>query len=382
MPTFRELPVDVLAFLLKNNRLKKSALKGSIDDPIDEHGTTVLHESVFYEDLGLVTALLKAKANPNIRDGSGRTPLFLAHGKHPGDMIRALVNHGANIDYTCNGMTFLDYFLRLENDTQSPATQYKLSIWEIENFKFTEKLNELTCSYDDQRIGDVQGGFSAIAEAIYLKESRSLKTNADGSFKVDAKKLKKHAAYTAQLCDLSDLFWQKLLEYGKRVHSCYQESLKPKVPSQYEKDVVRMLSERELRETTLFNLNLAGIVLNNDHTADSKGRAEHEQLAVNYVLSRTADTLYNSACILQPPNPMHENAITQGLSKAARTMASGLASAANNVVPSAGKEESKRGQAKATPPLILSKMAKAKSADKVEVVRGQKLISRERSRSF
>lgn len=379
MPTFRELPRDVLVFLLKNKRLEKVSLNDSIDSPIDEHGTTVLHSSVFWEDLGLVTALLKAKANPNIRDGAGRTPLFRVHGKHPGDMLRVLVSHGANIDYTCNGKTFLDYLLLLEGE-QSKATLHKISIWEIEHFEFTEKLKGLTISHLEQRISDIQGSFSAIAEAIFLKESSSLKASVDGSFKVDAKRLKKYADYTALRCDLSDLFWQKLLEYGKRVHECYLESLEPKEPNEFEKALALTLLEQHFTDAMHFNLRLAS-VLANEHSEDSKQKEEQMKLIQEFALSRTADTLYDIGDILEPSNPARQSAFTQYLS----SMAKELASAANNVMSSGSKEESKaKGQAEASPPLILSRKGKSRAIDKTEgLVQRQRLVQRkERAKSF
>jgi len=57
-----------------------------------------LHAAARSGDVAAVERLLAAKADPNARDGYGRTPLHVATYARKGDAIRALVKGGARLD--------------------------------------------------------------------------------------------------------------------------------------------------------------------------------------------------------------------------------------------------------------------------------------------
>lgn len=69
--------------------------QGTVDTP-DEKGLTGLMWAAGYGQLGSARQLLKAGANKNYRGLSGDTPLHLAaaYGHH--DLVKLLLNHGAD----------------------------------------------------------------------------------------------------------------------------------------------------------------------------------------------------------------------------------------------------------------------------------------------
>jgi ankyrin repeat protein len=81
---------DNLKILLRSEVLE-------IDDP-DLHGTTAVHESVFYGHSNCVRELLEHGANPDIPDKLSRVALHTAARKGYSDSVRALVQHSQNIN--------------------------------------------------------------------------------------------------------------------------------------------------------------------------------------------------------------------------------------------------------------------------------------------
>ena len=71
-----------------------------VDDP-DILGMTALHRAVFMPGTyGIVKVLLKHKANVNLQDRFGASPLLMAIGKDAIDVIPALLDAGGNLDVT------------------------------------------------------------------------------------------------------------------------------------------------------------------------------------------------------------------------------------------------------------------------------------------
>jgi len=93
--------VDITRFLLIRNR--------GILNATDSRGYTALAKAVAYNNLEVVKFLLQLKANPNIANRHGRTPLFKAVSKDI-KIFRELLNpiHSANVNHRDeNGNTIL-----------------------------------------------------------------------------------------------------------------------------------------------------------------------------------------------------------------------------------------------------------------------------------
>jgi len=70
-----------------------------------ENGMSPLHHAVIQEDLQMIEALLKAKANISIKkrgEGTGKEPLHVAAIRGDQIVIEALLNAGAGIDRRCS----------------------------------------------------------------------------------------------------------------------------------------------------------------------------------------------------------------------------------------------------------------------------------------
>jgi ankyrin repeat protein len=65
-------------------------------DPVDESGSTPLLVAASHDDLRLVTQLLKAGANPNVRNTLDTTPLLEAAFHSNSEIIKALLDAGAD----------------------------------------------------------------------------------------------------------------------------------------------------------------------------------------------------------------------------------------------------------------------------------------------
>jgi len=78
-------------------------------------GSTALHDAVKHRQMDVVSTLLEHKANPNVRDVRGRTPLHSAilNGKNYSSIVQLLVTYGANIN-SCDGSTNTPSHLVLE----------------------------------------------------------------------------------------------------------------------------------------------------------------------------------------------------------------------------------------------------------------------------
>ena len=61
-------------------------------DAVNEFGATAMHEAVDGNHVDVVQALVERRANPNIQDGRGNTPLMLAARSGHAEVIRALMD--------------------------------------------------------------------------------------------------------------------------------------------------------------------------------------------------------------------------------------------------------------------------------------------------
>ena len=86
----------------------------------DAKGNTPLGLAVMAGRDDLVELLLTYKANPNLANGSGQTPLILAVNTRNEGIARTLINKGADPDQTDNlaGLSARDYAVR---DSRNPA---------------------------------------------------------------------------------------------------------------------------------------------------------------------------------------------------------------------------------------------------------------------
>lgn len=81
----------------------------SLDD-IDEYGFTPLIECAITRQTHIAEELLKRRVDVNKSDVTGRTPLHWAADNNDIDMLRLLLNHGADANaYTGNGLSVLVY---------------------------------------------------------------------------------------------------------------------------------------------------------------------------------------------------------------------------------------------------------------------------------
>jgi hypothetical protein len=86
-------------------------LAGGADPHVrDSNGDTALHRAVDLGDAAVVEALLSTpRADVNIRDSSGTTPLMIAAARHPA-IVALLLQHGADATATdVHGSTALDH---------------------------------------------------------------------------------------------------------------------------------------------------------------------------------------------------------------------------------------------------------------------------------
>lgn len=86
----------------------------------DAKGNTPLILAVMAGREDLVSLLLGYKANPNLANGQGQTPLILAVNNRDVELTRVLLSKGADPDQTDNlaGMSARDYAIR---DARNPA---------------------------------------------------------------------------------------------------------------------------------------------------------------------------------------------------------------------------------------------------------------------
>jgi ankyrin repeat protein len=112
------LALDALGDAAQGAALPLKLLEGGADAfGADTRDRTPLHLAALHRHAALLDALLARGCNPNVRDGSGRTPLFAAieHGEGGLALVRALIAHGADAEASdANGETPLG--LALEHD--------------------------------------------------------------------------------------------------------------------------------------------------------------------------------------------------------------------------------------------------------------------------
>ena len=72
----------------------KTGFKNDINQPI-EYGVTILHVAVQYGNFYLVERLLENGANVNQKTNDGTTSLYIALRNNHSDIIRLLINKGA-----------------------------------------------------------------------------------------------------------------------------------------------------------------------------------------------------------------------------------------------------------------------------------------------
>lgn len=92
--------------------------QGETLDDIDEYGFTPLIESAITRQTNIAEQLLLRSADVNKPDVTGRTPLHWAVDNNDLDLVRLLLNHGANPNaYTTSGLSILVYPVLRGQDT-------------------------------------------------------------------------------------------------------------------------------------------------------------------------------------------------------------------------------------------------------------------------
>ena len=92
------------------NLLNESSDARALANAYHPNGIAVLREAASYGNSRIVDLLIQAGAHPNPQDSYNVTPLMLAVLGSNVDIVRKLINHGANVNATDNsGQSALDY---------------------------------------------------------------------------------------------------------------------------------------------------------------------------------------------------------------------------------------------------------------------------------
>lgn len=95
-----QTPLHTAAVVGKLEMVQLLMLKGAVIDAMDDNGWTPLYDAVYFDRAAAAVALLAAGANVNLRsdEQAERSPLHVASGKAGVSVLRALIEHGADIN--------------------------------------------------------------------------------------------------------------------------------------------------------------------------------------------------------------------------------------------------------------------------------------------
>jgi ankyrin repeat protein len=117
-------PMLTMAAAGKQSEIVRALLKAGADpNALDQSGRTALHFAVWYFDAESVNALIEAGADLEIADKGHWTPIFLAE---TSDAVDLLLSHGARVDVVAKDGETLIKRMALATATNNPEDGVKI----------------------------------------------------------------------------------------------------------------------------------------------------------------------------------------------------------------------------------------------------------------